>query len=295
MTARSFSAKALLMEKEGWTMRRDTLIRVSLITLAIVLAFAKPAYANVFLPPMVIMTLPAMVVALLPIIAIEAYVLSLWIWISWGYAVEVVSISNLVSTLIGIPLTWILLLPLEKFPRTSVTGYIWYSEYDDRKEELNPKPWVAPAAGLLLLVVCFFASWFIEYNIATRMLDGFGLQDVNYGVLVGNLATYGIMAGLFLGWLIYEALSALRASLLGLRPMEEAQEAPSVLLEAETGEREVSTREGDGQYQPIEAESVVAEAGLEFQRVLTNSNNGTQVNVSDALSLVEDRGEGRSQ
>jgi hypothetical protein len=242
---------------------------------------------------MVIMTLPAMVLALLPIIAIEAYVLWLWIGISWGYAVEVVSISNLVSTLIGIPLTWILLLPLEKFPRTSVTGYIWYSEYDDRKEELNPKPWVVPAAGLLLLVVCFFASWFIEYNIATRMLDGFGLQDVNYGVLVGNLATYGIVAGLLLGWLIYEALSALRASLLGLRPMEEAQEAPFVLLEAETGESEVSTREGYGRYQPIEAEFPAAETGIGVQRASEGSGNGNiRVTMPEGLSLVEDRGEG---
>ncbi|MDA2916570.1 hypothetical protein MYX64_07005 [Nitrospinae bacterium AH_259_B05_G02_I21] len=269
-------------------MRRDALIRVSLITLALVLAFATPAHANVFLPPMVIMTLPVMLVAFVPNVAIEAYVLWSWIGGSGGYALEVVSVANVVSTLIGIPFTWFVLLPLRALPGTSVPGHVWYMGHDDRTKGQKPNSWVTPAAGLLLLVGCFFASCAIEYAIAVWMLPGFERQDVNYGVLVGNLASYGIMAGFLLGWLIWEALSALRASLPVLRPVEEAQEALPALLEAEAVEREVPTREGDGQYHPIGTVSVVAQAGLEFQRVLTNADNGTQVKVPDTPNIVED-------
>jgi hypothetical protein len=105
------------------------------------------------------------------------------------------------------------------------------------------------------------------------MLDGFGLRDVNYGVLVGNLATYGIMAGLFLGWLIYEALSALRASLPGLRPMEEAHEAPTALLEAEAVEAEALFGDNGSQPLPVDAVSHGALVGLQ----LTDGDNGIDV------------------
>lgn len=250
-------------------MQRDTLIRVCLISLALVLLLASPAYANVLLGPLILL-IPIVVVpgVLALIIMIESVFLSSWVGVSLGYALWVVSVSNVVSTLFGIPLVLFLLLP----------GAL----STDREER---EPWVVPAQGLLLVLLFWAASWVIESATAISMLGEFDPQDVDNGVLVGNLATYGIVAGFLLGWLIWKALRAFRASLPRLRPVEETREVPTALIEAE----------GDGQYQPIEAEEVVAEAGLQFQRVLTNADNGMKVTSPESLSLAEDRTDGRGR
>jgi len=144
-------------------------------------------------------------VALLPIIAIESYVVWSWIGASAWYSVWVVSVVNVASTLIGVPLTWVLLLPLAIFPSEMVPGVIWFLGYEGAKE---PKRWVFAAGSFLLLISFFYVSWFIEYQIAIRMVDGFESQNVKFGVLVGNLVTYGILAAIVLGWLVWEVLRA---------------------------------------------------------------------------------------
>lgn len=184
-------------------MRRDKVKRVLLISIAIIFLFSSPAYANVALP-LIFFTLPGMALALVPVIAIESYVLMTILGLSIGYGLVVVSVANVVSTMVGIPVTWLLLSPLAKLPQDKIPGVIWIWLGADG--EKNPKDWMVPAACLLLLMPYFFVSWFIEYKIVMRMLDGFE-PNVSYGVLVGNLVSYGILALIVLGWLIWVCLS----------------------------------------------------------------------------------------
>ncbi len=106
-------------------MSLKNMTRTLLVVLGLVFLVPAPAYANAVIP-MIFVTLPAMIVALLPIIAIESYVVWSWIGASAWYSVWVVSVANVASTLIGIPVTWVLLLPLAIFPNEMAPGVIWF-------------------------------------------------------------------------------------------------------------------------------------------------------------------------
>lgn len=185
-------------------MRRDKVKRVSLILLAIIFLYSSPAYANAALP-LVFLSLPGMALALVPVIAMESYVLMKILGLSMGSGLSVVFVANVVSTIVGLPVTWLLLLPLAKLPQHEIPGVLWFMPLYGVKK--YPKDWMVPAACLLLLIPYFFVSWFIEYKIAMRMLDGFEPQNLSYGVLVSNLVSYGILALIVLGWLIWVCLS----------------------------------------------------------------------------------------
>jgi hypothetical protein len=68
------------------------------------------------------------------------------------------------------------------------------------------KTWMVPTAILSCLIPYFFASWYIESFIANTILrsHGFAPELVKYGLLVGNLVTYGIIALLVALWLVME-------------------------------------------------------------------------------------------
>ncbi len=193
-------------------MRRDKVKRVSLILFGIIFLYSSPAYANAALP-LVFLSLPGMALALVPVIAMESYVLMKILGLSMGSGLSVVFVANVVSTIVGLPVTWLLLLPLAKLPEHEIPGVLWFMPLYG--VEKYPKDWMVPAASLLLLIPYFFVSWFFEYRIAMHMLDGFEPQNLCYGVLVGNLVSYGILALIVLGWLIWEIRRTLATSSVG--------------------------------------------------------------------------------
>ena len=189
--------------------RSGTLVKTSLLLLVVAFLFPTLAHANTGVP-MIFLTCPAMLVGLVPIIVIEAYVLSMRLGLSLGAAAKVASVTNAASTLIGIPVAWILLVLLQMFTgggnaygiETAWKKFLavtwqapWLVPYE---EDLG---WMVPSAGLTLLVPFFFASWFIEYHVAKLFLGGLGQQSVKDSLLLANLATYGILAILALGFL----------------------------------------------------------------------------------------------
>jgi hypothetical protein len=143
--------------------------------LAAAILFPASAEANVGVS-MLFVTLGAMVLALLPIIAVETFILSMQLGLPFGTAAKVASIANAVSTLVGIPVTWFLLLLGQLFTGggsaygldtawkkfLAVTWQApWLIPYD---EDLH---WMGPSAALSLLVPFFFASWWIEWWIVS--------------------------------------------------------------------------------------------------------------------------------
>ncbi len=77
-----------------------------------------------------------------------------------------------------------------------------------------------------------------------RMLDGFEPQNLSYGVLVGNLVSYGILALIVLGWLIWEIRRTLATSSVGFYK-----------LSLETPDHEIG-EQADGLERLIEKASV---------------------------------------
>ncbi len=98
----------------------------------------------------------------------------------------IVSVANAVSTIVGVPITWFLLL------FTPIRRTAWLAPFEEEYE--GEHEWLGPISALVLLVPFFFASWFIEYLIAIRMVPSLETGTVNAAVLAGNLVTYACLA-----------------------------------------------------------------------------------------------------
>ena len=173
--------------------------------------------------PMIFFTLPAMLVLLIPIIVIEGFLCKKWLGLTTWEAMKSNAVSNLVSTVIGVPLAWALMFGVEmasmgivdwKYPNqdwhspiANVIFFLLSSAWIGPPGERTL--WIVPAATLVLLVPFFLASYGIEYLVVGHMVgtpEG-GPPNVAYprvrmAVRNANLITYGAM---FIGtsvWLL---------------------------------------------------------------------------------------------
>lgn len=180
----------------------------SFILLIATLLTATPVFADVGVP-MIFFTLPCMLVALIPIILIEAYILLKKLPITKKDAYLCASLSNITSTLIGIPITWgILVLAQmltggdgEIYPFDTLLGKFvsvtWQAPWLLPIDEAIS--WMVPVAAMVLLVPFFFVSWWLEYFISARYLKKYNRierSSVKRAVLIGNLITYTLL-GIF--------------------------------------------------------------------------------------------------
>ena len=183
---------------------------------------AIPLFADAGVP-MIFLTMPAMAVLLVPVIAIEAFLCRKWLGLSTWQAIKSNTVSNLASTIVGMPIAWTGMLVIEfgvfglasnfkavenwNSPLAKVISIVLSSAW------LGPPgrndAWVIPLATLVLLIPFFFASYWIEYLTVRWMV---GIPDeqppklsyprVRKAVRNANLVTYGLM---FLGtsiWLV---------------------------------------------------------------------------------------------
>jgi hypothetical protein len=81
-------------------------------TLTLICALAVPAKGDIGLP-MLFVTWPEMLVALIPIVFIEAWVLRASLGLPTSQTLRLSLLSNLASTVIGIPVAWVVLVLLE--------------------------------------------------------------------------------------------------------------------------------------------------------------------------------------
>jgi hypothetical protein len=185
-------------------------IKFFVLSLTLILITA-PAYADAGVP-MLFVTFPMMVIGLIPIILIEALLLIRRLGIDFKRIIWVSSFSNMVSTLVGIPLTWLILVILQMF--TGGGGVVgaqspflryflavtwqapWLIPYESQLY------WMVPTAATLLLVPFFFASWLIEAFIAKIMIKDIEKRIINKAVFVANLLSYAILLFLAIIWLV---------------------------------------------------------------------------------------------
>ena len=165
--------------------------------------FAIPqiAYANAGVP-MIFLIMPALALSIVPIILIEAFYIAKKLELSNKLSFKVVTISNLVSTIVGIPLTWVILVVIQMvtggggaYGLNTTLGKVlavtwqapWLIPYETSLD------WMVPVAGLFLLIPFFFVSWWSEYFVSKRMIQNIEFPVLKKQVRNANLITYGLL------------------------------------------------------------------------------------------------------
>ncbi len=189
--------------------------KTKIITLALlILATPSMAHANAGVP-MLFLAMPAFLFSLVPIIAIEKVYISNGFKLSIGQSLKTVSISNFASTVIGIPLTWLLLVVAQvvtggggaygiDFGIGKMLAVTWQAPWlIPYEEELN---WMIPVAGLVLLVPFFFASWWSEYIVSKEINKTLCSLSIKTKVRNANLITYSLLTAWPVGfWVLGNA------------------------------------------------------------------------------------------
>lgn len=178
------------------------------------LCVATPAYADIG-APMIFITLPMLIIGLVPIIILETFVLMKLLRIAFKDGIKTAALMNVISTLVGIPVTWGALVfiqiftgggaayglqsPLQKF--LAVTWQApWLIPYE------SDLYWMVPSASLVLLIPFFFASYLIEALIARKILKGFDKAVLHRSVFLANISSYAVLFVLALGWLLFSLM-----------------------------------------------------------------------------------------
>lgn len=180
----------------------------------LVLFFAEPAHANVGFP-MIAIVWPLFWFALIPIILIEYYA---WIKI---FDIKLnrkifgaISIANVVSTLIGIPITWFILVVIELL----LGGGRAFSNLNDfwqyflgvtlQAPWLLPFEgqlyWMIPTACLVLFIPFYFMSCWLEEKVVRYYLkEYYSTSEIKEAVRKVNRASYAFLYLVAFIWLIY--------------------------------------------------------------------------------------------
>lgn len=165
--------------------------------------------------PMIFPSLFLSAVALVPVILIEAYIIGTAIPVGIKKALPPVAIANLVSTFVGIPVTWVVLTLIE-FLSVNILGFVTDGNIWTRFFSVTlGAPWVAPGhkdeqwiilgAMLFLLIPYGLASWWIELKVIQKsafekMLSADegkpieSLKLLQWGVAKANVVSYAFLA-----------------------------------------------------------------------------------------------------
>lgn len=152
--------------------------------------------------PMLILAMPIFALSIIPIVIIEAIYMHHYLSLPARVAGQASLMSNLISTLVGIPMTWILLAILQSwtggdraYGLDSTLGKIiavtwqapWLIPYEENFD------WIIPIAGIVLLIPFYFASWYSEYLTLEKILHRIPSAKLKVCSRNANLITYGLM------------------------------------------------------------------------------------------------------
>lgn len=171
---------------------------------------------------MIALTLPLMLKLLVPIVVIESFLCKKWLGLTTWQAIKSNTVSNLASTIIGIPVAWVAMLGVEfgawgLLDNTQIQN--WHSPLANVIFAFLGSAWIGPAEGksvwlipaatLMLLIPFFFASYGIEYFVLRTMVGmpeggppNLAYPRVRTAVRNANLVTYGAMFVATTVWLL---------------------------------------------------------------------------------------------
>ncbi len=152
--------------------------------------------------PMIFLVMPAMALSIIPIIVIEAIYISKKLGLSNKVSARTVTISNLASMTVGIPVSWIFLVLIQMTTGggsayglnnalTKVLAVTWQAPWLIPYE--SDLHWMVPVAGLVLLIPFFFVSWWSEYFVSKKLIKSVEDKIIKIAVRNANLITYGLL------------------------------------------------------------------------------------------------------
>ncbi len=155
---------------------------------------------------------PALWMLFIPIVIIEAWVARRIVDLDWKTSLKKAGLANAISTLVGIPLTWGVLVIIEiilsqggrAYGINTLSGKLiavtvqapWLIPYESDLD------WMIPSASIVLLIPFFFVSVFIERWIFGRksQLDKAMVRSWSWKA---NLLSYGLLQIVLVCFLIY--------------------------------------------------------------------------------------------
>jgi hypothetical protein len=154
-------------------------------------------FANTGLP-MICVYWPSAWVAFIPIVIIESWVGVRLLKRPFGSCLKAAFVGNLISTLIGIPITWFVLLLIEGGLSGQAQGKLyavtiqspWLIPYEKYEQDLY---WTVPAAAFVLSIPFYLMSVLTEAPIANWFLTGVPRQEVFRWAHWGNAASYAFL------------------------------------------------------------------------------------------------------
>jgi hypothetical protein len=172
---------------------------------AIFVLYPMSVYANIGVP-MVAVFLPPLWLSLVPIIVVEALIVKRIAALSHSRAFFSVSLANTISTIVGIPLMWVVLATTEGMFAGTALGLDtigqkiyavtiqapWLIPYEDH---LN---WMIPIALVVLAVPAYFLSVLVEHQVIGRFATESQRPNTKRAVAIANLASYLALALLFI-------------------------------------------------------------------------------------------------
>jgi hypothetical protein len=161
---------------------------------------------------MFILQFPAMAAAFIPVVLIEAEVFRRALQARGVIALKASVLSNLVSTVLGVPVSWVLMVilgivttggralglsSLSNRVATVVLQAAWLPPYE---EDFY---WLVPIATIVLLVPAYFLSVIIERVVLYRVLKDKPKAEVSRACWLANSASYLVLVLAAGGWLLW--------------------------------------------------------------------------------------------
>jgi len=190
------------------------IIKIVLICIAATAPVLSPnwVYADAGLP-MLAVVWPLSWFAFVPIVAIEAIIAWKFITLPWRTSLTGSLIANVISTFVGIPITWGLLWGVEMMATQGGLAYSLNTTFDKVLTVVFQAPWlmtyekdlhwIVPAAVLFLLPFFGVASVFVERPIF-RKLTKCSKEASRHWSWTANGITYGLSILAVLVWLIFK-------------------------------------------------------------------------------------------
>lgn len=171
-------------------------------------AFTLPVFANAGVPMLVIMW-PPLVFSLLFIILIESYIVKKMTTLSFKKSLLENTLSNLFSTLLGVPLIWTLYLLFSFLFHFVIGGYLaklfsaetlkTFIAVEIFFTALTAAPWIPPYSAKImtwaiplsacfLIIAFFYVSWKTEEWLIHKRNPKLELKN---SIFYANLASYG--------------------------------------------------------------------------------------------------------
>jgi tetratricopeptide (TPR) repeat protein len=188
-------------ERKDYMIKKKGLYIFYLISLFCFLV-PSAAYADAGIP-MIVVTFPAMIALLIPVALIEAAIYSRILEIKYKNTILPSFFSNLISTIIGIPLAWFFMLAIEII--TGTTGSLdlsttlgkitavtlqaaWIVPYESK--ELS---WIMPLAAAVGLIPAYFISILIEFRVVRNFFKDKEAIEIRKAVKKANILSYNLL------------------------------------------------------------------------------------------------------